>query len=252
MYGLDLGSRSVKLVKYESPVFVESAVYNSVNFLNTYLKRNPDNSFSLKRSMLDIPEDIELTMTGYGKINIELKNVKKISEIKAHAYGAMEQSGLDDFTFVDLGGQDTKIVKIRAQKIVDFEMNDKCAASTGRYLENMSNMLEMELEEMGSYFKDPIELNSTCAVFGETEILSRLSEGIARERIAAAVNKAIVTRIQRHLLRLHSPRIVVVGGVAQNKAVLKFIEQVCEVEVETPAYPQLNGAIGCAVMNKFK
>jgi len=251
MYGLDLGSRQVKLVKYESPVYVESAVYDSVTFLNTYLKRNEDNTFTLRRSMLDIPDDLKLIMTGYGKINVELLNVKKISEVKAHAYGAMEQSGLDDFTYVDLGGQDTKIVQIRGQKIVDFEMNDKCAASTGRYLENMANMLQLDLQQMGEYHQDPIELNSTCAVFGETEVLSKLSEGVPKEQIAAAVNKAVVTRIQRHLLRLHSPQIVVVGGVAQNKAVLKFIEDVCEVDVQTPPYPQLNGAIGCAVMEKF-
>jgi len=252
MYGLDLGSRHVKLVKYESPSFVESAVYDSISFLNMYLKRNEDNKFILKRAMLDIPDDIELTMTGYGKINIELDNVKKISEVKAHAYGAMEQTGLDDFTFIDLGGQDTKIVKVRNQKVVDFEMNDKCAASSGRYLENMANMLQIDLMEMGQYYENPIELNSTCAIFGETEVLSKVAEGISKERIAAAVNKTIVTRIQRHLIRLNSPKIVVVGGIAMNKAVLKFIEQLCEVEVEVPVYPQLNGAIGCAVRYKFK
>ena len=126
-------------------------------------------------------------------------------------------------------------------------MNDKCAAGGGRYLENMAGILGMTLDEMGEYSRDPVEINSTCATFGESEMLGRLIEGCKIETLAAGINQAVFNRIAPILNRFQSETFVLCGGVAKNKAIKSLIESNTGRNVIIPRYPQFNGAIGCVV-----
>ncbi|HWJ02219.1 MAG TPA: acyl-CoA dehydratase activase, partial [Verrucomicrobiae bacterium] len=187
----------------------------------------------------------KLVSTGYGRNSLDLAGARVIPEIKAHLVGAVFQTGLKDFTLLDLGGQDSKIIKVQNGKMVDFLTNDKCAASTGRYLENMANVLGISLEELGRHWEEPVELNSTCAVFGESELIGKIVDGNSVAHLAAGVNFTIFRRIQPLLRQLWSPVLVFTGGVAQNQALQKIIQQELRAEVVVPAEPQFNGAIGC-------
>jgi len=117
--------------------------------------------------------------TGYGRNNVNVENATVILELKAHTYGAVWQTGLDDFTLLDIGGQDSKVISVRNGKMADMVLNDKCAASCGRYLENMANILGIGLEELAGYHENPVELNSTCAVSVNRSLSEKYPKGTA-------------------------------------------------------------------------
>jgi len=125
--------------------------------------------------------------------------------------------------------------------------NDKCAASSGRYLENMASILDVSLVELGQYADAPVELNSTCAVFGESELIGKIVEGFPLAELAAGVNATIVKRILPLLRSFTGEVLVFTGGVAHNHAVGKLLEAGSGKKVIVPEEPQFNGAIGCCV-----
>ena len=167
--------------------------------------------------------------------------------MKAHTIGALWQTGLTDFTLLDLGGQDSKVIRVRGGRMDDFQLNDKCAASTGRYLENMATVLGISLDEMSQHYLNPIELSATCAIFGESELIGRIVEGVPVAELAAGVNYSIFRRIKPMLLALASKTVVFTGGVALGPAVAHWVREETGSEVVVPPQPQINGAIGCAI-----
>ncbi len=194
---------------------------------------------------LGLGEPERTVATGYGRQTINLKGAEIIPEIKAHVLGAIYQTGLSDFTLLDLGGQDSKVALVSRGKMIDFQTNDKCAASTGRYLENMATVLDIDIQELSRYQQNPVDLNSTCAIFGETELIGKVVEGHPVSSLAAGVNYTIFKRIKPMLTKLITDTIVFTGGVAHNQALVQIIENEMKVPVIVPAYPQYNGAIGC-------
>ena len=188
----------------------------------------------------------KIVSTGYGRENVKLAGAVAIPETEAHAVGAAYQTALSDFVLLDLGGQDSKVVLVRGGDVVDFYMNDRCAASTGRFLENSAKVLGLSLEELSGFWEEPEKLTSTCAIFAESEIIGKIASGVAVERLAAGVNHSVVARFLPFLKRFDERRLVVVGGVAKNSAIVHILKDM-EYEVVIPRYPQFNGAIGCAV-----
>lgn len=187
--------------------------------------------------------------TGYGRNNTDLKFFTPINEIKAHVYGAIHQTSLSSFILLDIGGQDVKIVKVEKGIISDLELNEKCAASCGRYLENMANVLEVSLDEMCSHYESPIELNSTCAVFSESELIGKIAEGIPLENLYAGVNFSLYKRLEPLLNKFNGKQLILTGGVAQNIAIKKYLNENYE-EIVLVKEPQFNGAIGCCYYGK--
>lgn len=252
--GIDLGSREMKIVVYDGKDFLEMKKYDTIKFYKKFGKRDKgkiridleDFHSNLKKvSLKQLRNSDQLIVTGYGRNNLNVKGATIISEINAHARGAVHQTGLFDFTLIDLGGQDSKVTLIRKGNVVDFVMNDKCAAGGGRYLENMARVLGMTLKELGLYDKNPVEISSTCATFGETEMLGKVMEGCKAEELAAGINQAVFNRICPILSRFKSDTTVVCGGVAKSQAIKKIIENHTKSNVIVPRYPQFNGAIGC-------
>ncbi len=240
--GIDLGSREVKAVLMEDNNIIKTFQVSTMSFYRDYCSY--DEKIVVDLDKLGINNIDTAISTGYGRNNTDLKKFKAINEIKAHVYGVFFQTKLKDFILLDVGGQDVKIVKVEKGIITDLELNDKCAASCGRYLENMASVLEIPLGEMFEFHQNPIELNSTCAVFSESELIGKIAEGIDIERLCAGVNYSLYKRIHPLLTKFKGHRLVLSGGVADNKSLIKYLENDYN-EIIVLDEPQLNGAIGC-------
>lgn len=244
--GIDLGSRNVKIaLRGEDGEFTFHR-FDTVSFYREHGK-SVDGKLQVDFAALGLGIPQQVVATGYGRQTINLKDAQVIPELKAHVLGAVHQTGLQDFTLLDLGGQDSKVVLVSRGRMIDFQTNDKCAASTGRYLENMAAVLDISMEELSQHYQDPVDLNSTCAIFGETELIGKVVEGHSTGSLAAGVNYTIFKRIKPMLAKLASDTIVFTGGVAHNQALVKILETELKVAVVVPAHPQYNGAIGCCV-----
>ena len=244
--GIDLGSRSVKIVMFKGNHIESSMIVDTAEFYRNYCD-NIEGKIKVDFKKLGIYDYEEIISTGYGRNNINIKNSQKILELKAHVYGAMWQTGRKDFVLLDVGGQDSKVILVKDGKIRDIILNDKCAASCGRYLENMARVLGMELDDMVKYSDNPVILNSTCAVFSESELIGKISEGINLEELAAGVNYSLYKRIKPKIMSFREDTLIVTGGVAKNTSFIKFIKyDNFYKEIIVPKYTQLNGAIGCA------
>ncbi|MBO8159842.1 acyl-CoA dehydratase activase [Thermosyntropha sp.] len=250
MIGIDLGSRTVKIVQMKDNEIIKSEVYDTIQFYRRYAGKGERN-LKVDVQELGFVED-KIIATGYGKVTIQIDGAEHIPEIQAHVKGAIWQTGFSDFTLIDIGGQDTKVIKIRDKKAVDFMTNDRCAASSGRYMENMAWVLDISLEELSSYSENPVELSSTCAIFGETEIIGKIVEGYSTAQLAAGVNYALYRRFASYLKKLGSDILVFSGGGAYNSALLDIVRRETKVHVERLFYPQINGAIGCCVYGDEK
>lgn len=245
--GIDLGSREVKLVVMDDlgQVHFKKSV-STMRFYKDFCSYEGELRVHLDRIGLKESDYNIGISTGYGRNNTNLIGFNPINEIKAHAYGAMHQSQKKDLILLDVGGQDVKIMRVEKGVITDLELNDKCAASCGRYLENMASILEVDLDELAVHYLNPVELNSTCAVFSESELIGKIAEGVSLEVLCASVNNSLYQRLRHMLIKFPGHTIMLSGGVAKGEALKKLIEkdypEVCILEE-----PQFNGAIGCVV-----
>ncbi|AOR23701.1 acyl-CoA dehydratase activase [Clostridium taeniosporum] len=240
--GIDLGSREVKIVLMEDNKIVEKKKISTMSFYRDYC--NFDGKVVVDLGKLNIGKIDRAVSTGYGKNNTDLKLFTPINELKAHIYGGIYQTKLKDFILLDIGGQDVKVVKVEKGIIGDLELNEKCAASCGRYLENMANVLEISIDEMSKYSENPVDLNSTCAVFSESELIGKIAEGISIDRLCAGVNYSLYKRLRPLLSKFRGEKLILTGGVANNTSIKKYLKNDYEEVIEVKE-PQFNGAIGC-------
>ncbi|MCD6320605.1 MAG: 3-hydroxyacyl-ACP dehydratase [Candidatus Desulfofervidaceae bacterium] len=242
--GLDIGSRTVKLV-----LMKDGEVIFTHKCLNSY-----DPLTTVKEALADLDYDVMLA-TGYGRgLAQKAFNVPTVTEIKAFATGARHLEPRCR-TILDIGGQDTKAIALNEQgKVVKFEMNDRCAAGTGRFLEVMAKALGYEIEEFGQAAlagDETIHISSMCTVFAETEVISLLARGEKRENIARALHLAIVKRAVAMLNRVGVQKtLVFAGGVAHNPCMCFLLERMLSIPVTLPYDPQLVGAYGAAILAK--
>lgn len=240
--GIDLGSRAVKIAIMEDGKLIKKKKISTMSFYRDYCRYDGKLIVDLER--LHITNIDVAISTGYGRNNTDLNHFLAINEIKAHVYGALYQCHLKDFVLLDVGGQDVKVIKVEKGIITDLELNEKCAASCGRYLENMANVLEIDLDEMSVYYENPIELNATCAVFSESELIGKIAEGIPIEQLCAGVNYSLYKRLKPLLTKFRGKSLVLSGGVAHNTGLQYYLKSHYE-EVLTVDDPEFNGAIGC-------
>lgn len=192
------------------------------------------------------------TATGYGRVSVDFAN-KVVTEITCHAKGAGYLSG-QDLTVIDIGGQDTKIITIKNGQVMDFMMNDKCSAGTGRFLEIMAASLGCSLPEMFTLAKDgkEVKISSMCTVFAESEVISLIGKGtpktdIARGVIASIVNK-VYTQTMKH--RMPGTRYFLTGGFSVSPYMVEALAEKLEAPVETHEKARYAGAIGAALLGK--
>ncbi|MCM1991742.1 acyl-CoA dehydratase activase [Oceanirhabdus seepicola] len=240
--GVDLGSREVKLVVMEDNKIIKKLKVSTMSFYRDYCTYDGKVTVDLNKLNID---DIDIGVsTGYGRNNTDLNKFTPINEIKAHVYGGFYQTWLRDFILLDVGGQDVKVVKVEKGITTDLELNEKCAASCGRYLENMANVLETSLDDMSNHYENPVELNSTCAVFSESELIGKIAEGANIESLCAGVNYSLYKRLNPLLTKFKGRKLVLTGGVANNFAIKEYLKNDYE-EIISVEEPQFNGAIGC-------
>ena len=202
-------------------------------------------------------DDIEYIVgTGYGRVKIPFANMET-SELTCHGKGA--HSCIPEIrTIIDVGGQDCKVIKVNKDgKMLDFAMNDKCAAGTGRFLEVMAKTLELKLEELGPISlksNNPAKITSQCSVFAETEVVSLMADDTEVPDIVAGIHDAIAARIMTLVYRVGLEKEVVIsGGVAKNVGVVDYLEKRMGMKtMSLPVDPQIIGALGAALIANEK
>lgn len=190
--------------------------------------------------------------TGYGRISLQFAD-KVVTEITCHARGAAyldPQSGL----VIDIGGQDSKVIKIDSDgRVLNFLMNDKCAAGTGRFLQVIANAVGVDVSELAglSDGQNPIPINSMCTVFAESEVIGLLAEGKTKGAIVAGIHLSIARRIANMAKRLGpADKVTFTGGVAKNDGVRLSLQKELGVPVFVPGDCQITGAIGAALIGR--
>jgi predicted CoA-substrate-specific enzyme activase len=160
----------------------------------------------------------------------------------------------DARTIIDIGGQDTKVIKIDGSgRVLEFEMNDKCAAGTGRFIEVMAKALNVDLDQIGELslrHKKELAISSICTVFAESEVISLVSEGEELEDILYGIHKAIADRTMGLITRTGGieKEVIMAGGVAKNSGVVKALEKALGTSLQIYVEPQIIGALGAAIL----
>jgi len=198
------------------------------------------------------PADVACTVaTGYGRASLPFAT-KAVTEITCHARG-VRRVVPDVRTIVDIGGQDSKVIVLdESGAVADFAMNDRCAAGTGRFLEIVARILDLDLDQLGEMAAQatrPVEITSMCAVFAESEVVGLLARGTHREDVLAGVHASIASRIVSLASRLRTgPPAVFTGGVAHNAGMVQAVSEALGFELTVPPQPQLTGALGAALI----
>ena len=249
--GIDLGSTMTKVVIIDEDEKILARVESHTGAEHRRLA-NKVMEQVLEQAKLPFDKITYVVATGYGRINVPFAD-RQITELTCHARGVVSLFPLAR-TALDIGGQDAKGLKIKDGKLLDFVMNDKCAAGTGRFLEVIAKTLGLELEELGTLSlksQDRVNISNTCTIFAQQEIITRLSEGIPIEDIVAGLHEAIASRAAGMLRRLKiDPDVVFTGGVAKNIGVVKAVRENLGCEVLVPEDPLISGAIGAALLGK--
>lgn len=196
-------------------------------------------------------DDIDYVVgTGYGRFRIAFGD-DQVTEISCHAKGAKHVFP-DTSTVIDLGGQDTKAIKVgKDGNVLDFSMNDKCSAGTGRFLGAAAVVMEIPLSELGALAleaKAPVKITTTCTVFAETEIISYLSKGLKQEDILIGMHESIVSRTVSLARRVGvEEQVAFTGGVSKNPCIVKLLANMLELKLNVSEQSQHMGAIGAAL-----
>lgn len=194
--------------------------------------------------------ELPCVTTGYGRVTAE-EGARTITEILAAARGANHLAP-DVDGVIDLGGQDTKVIRLGpAGTVADFAMNDKCAAGTGRFLELMASALGVDLDRLSGLAEaatNPARMNSTCAVFAESEVVSLIARSVPEPDIAAGLFAAIASRVASLAAHIGwASRYAFIGGGAKSPALKKALEATLDKELLVPEHPQFVVALGAAL-----
>lgn len=255
--GCDAGSTYTKCVIIDEEGKIAAQV-TTRSRINPVLSAQGALDEAIKQvSELKSAEDLTyLVGTGYGRNKVPFAD-ENISEISCHAMG-VHVSDPSVKAIIDIGGQDVKGIAIdKDGTVLNFAMNDKCAAGTGRFFESMANAFEMNLEEFSKLSltaKNTIPITAQCTVFAESEVISLVGEGKPMEEIAAGIQLSVAKRCFVMAKKAGATdSITLTGGCAKNEGLKKAIEKVLKIKVvDLPVDPQLMGALGAAEFARIK
>ena len=251
--GVDVGSITAKAAVINDDGIVATKViltgYNSKNAGKQVFETVLANA-GIESSQVD-----RIIATGYGRNSVSFAD-KAITEITCHAAGA-HYLNPDIRSIIDIGGQDSKAIVINENgKVIDFAMNDKCAAGTGRFLEVMARALEVNLDEFGNMSlkaDNAASISSLCTVFAESEVVSLISKGENRQNIIAGIHESIASRVvaMGNRIGLRDP-VMMTGGVAKNIGVVRALEKKINTSISVSENAQVTGAIGAGLIARAK
>jgi (R)-2-hydroxyacyl-CoA dehydratese activating ATPase len=241
------------------------------SFSKGVLLRGEETSFTIRRSGINYREtaerirgeliaelpggaEVEAAATGSGSNNVPFAG-QKCSDLICTARG-INRIFPEARTVIDVGGQSSRALRIDGEgRVANFTVSEKCASGSGRFIEVIANVLRIDLTEFGPISlqaKNPITFSTSCAVFGESEAITRVSESIPREDIAAGVNKALAEKISSlaKKIKIEEP-CAICGGGALNSGLIQFLESSLKIRLLVPPQPQIVTALGAASMAKM-
>ncbi len=243
--GIDIGSRSIEYVVVDEKGNILESRKTSTTF-------DPVKQF---RKIFETERPSRIVATGYGRKLVEdcdlIPEVETITEIKAYALGVSKMYP-QARAILDIGGQDTKAISLTGGgRVAKFEMTDRCAAGTGKFLEFLSTAFQIGIEEFGDYAlkgDEALPISNMCTVFAESEAVSLLAQGKPAENIALGLHASIVNRTLNMLKRIGvSYPLVFAGGVAHNPCVVSLLKESLQETPIIPEKPDLMGAYGAAL-----
>lgn len=247
--GIDVGSLSTEVVILDSEARIAGESILETGFHST---RAAERAFEAALAQAGLPAEAITTAvaTGYGRISVPFA-AKRITEISCHAVGAWRLFP-DTGTVIDIGGQDSKVIQVgKGGRVLDFTMNDKCAAGTGRFLDVMAAKLEVPLGDLGRLSLEArreATISSVCTVFAESEVVSLVARNHPREEIIRGIHRSIVHRVIS-MVRVVGVQgeVTMTGGVALNQGVVAMLSEELGRPVHVPAEPRTVGAFGAAL-----
>jgi len=251
--GIDIGSTAIKIaiISDEGELIARKVVPTGSKFNENAMSAYHE---LVRDSHIDLSRVRYVVSTGYGRMLYKSAD-ETVSEITANAVGAAAISKEHSIrTIINIGGQDSKIIQVNMLGMVqNFIMNDKCAAGTGRFLEMASRNLEIDIDQLGALHElsqdRALTVNSTCAVFAESEIISLLAEGHKKEEIVYGIHVSIAKRIARLAGRTTvQDDVLFDGGTAYNSGLVDALEEEFMRDFIVPEEPQITTAIGAAHM----
>jgi len=245
--GIDIGSTCAKTIVMDE----------NKNILHRLLQptgwSSVDTAEAIRGQLNDLGtpcEDSVVVATGYGRISVPYAD-KCVTEITCHGKGASHIYQAPNLGIIDIGGQDTKIIKVESGMVTDFIMNDKCSAGTGRFLEIMANTLSLRPEELCALAAKGggTSISSMCTVFAESEVISLIGRGEPRENIAFAVIDSIVKKVvsQTSRLQINRSKVCLTGGLCHYPYLRESLSKALNVNVESVPDGRYAGAIGAAL-----
>jgi predicted CoA-substrate-specific enzyme activase len=241
--GIDIGSRTIELVVVNDVGEIKASCQADSGF----------DPITEAKKMVDGVSFDRIMATGYGRNLFEIAiDALTVTEIKAHAKGA-QAFFPESRAVLDIGGQDSKAISLFENgKVKKFEMNDRCAAGTGKFLEIMAKTLGYGIEEFGQealLAENDLNISSMCTVFAESEVTSLIAKGNNRREIARGLHASVIRRAAGMINRVASNGdIVFTGGVAQNLCMVAFMAEKLGRKVLIPENPQFVGALGAALL----
>ncbi len=247
--GVDVGSTQTKAVVVDEQGRI---VGRALTMTGANVTQAAEEAFGVALRDANVEEgEVEYVIgTGYGRYKVTFGNTQ-VTEISCHGRGAVHMFPATR-TVVDMGGQDTKAIRVSPRgEILDFCMNDKCAAGTGRFLGAASAALEIPLDQLGTVAlrgERPVKISTTCTVFAESEVLSWLGKGKRIEDILLGVHQSIAGRSTGLLSRVGiEPEVTFTGGVAKNIAMIESLEKAMNCKVNVSEESHFMGALGAAL-----
>jgi len=249
--GIDVGSTATKAVIFDGTI--RSMAIAPTGWNPKEAGRNVFNE-ALRRAGLEERDLNVIVGTGYGRVSLSFID-RKVTEITCHAKGArflFPQTR----TVIDIGGQDSKVIAVAEDgSVADFIMNDKCAAGTGRFLQVMTGVLDITLDELGQMASrsKPVSINSMCTVFAESEIIGLLAQEVSKEAIASGIVQTVAQKMMSLTARVPClEEITFSGGVANNPEICAILSSALGARFNIPKQPQIVGALGAAIVGYEK
>lgn len=244
--GIDVGSTTWKAVVIDA---AGNILFRKVEPTNPRIEEQTAKELAALRSESGAGDGVPVGATGYGRKRIA--SARSLTEITCHARGAFLRTKRAG-TLIDMGGQDTKVIRIGdGGEVLDFAMNDKCAAGTGRFLEVILARLHVSYEQVGPlalHAGKSVPVSSTCTVFAESEVISLLSQGEPVEGIVRGLHQSLSTRVASLAGKMtDGVEIFMSGGVALNPAMIDALKTALGRPVTVLPEPQLIGALGAAL-----
>ncbi len=246
--GMDSGSTTTKGVLIDDGQLIAKKLIQT--------KGNPQEAIAdILLNLAYDPQEMLLTSTGYGRNLVTADYV--ITEITCHAEG-VRRLDPEIEQMIDIGGQDCKAIKMSSKgKVLDFNMNDKCAAGTGRFVDVMMGILGEDIANMDQFVAGAtaVKINSMCTVFAESEVIGLIAQGVARQDIALGVLHSIISRVSNQFSKVRpkaSHDLFLSGGLSQSSVIRQLLSQYTGVGVRSHPDAQFAGAIGAAYLGEKK